>query len=182
MSQLDTSLTLVNVALASLKPATYNPRKISEVEKAGLKSSIQEFGYVDPIIYNVRTGNIVGGHQRYTILRETGNTHADVIEIDVDDKKEKALNIALNHQGIAGTFDDEKLQKLLPEVDKRLKDILNFDELEKEVAKTTANLATESKSLQTQYEIIIPCIDEAEQESIFYRLQEQGIKCKVQTL
>jgi ParB-like chromosome segregation protein Spo0J len=33
-----------------------------------LLQNMEEFRHVDPIIWNERTGNIVGGHQRFKIL------------------------------------------------------------------------------------------------------------------
>ena len=42
----------------------------AEYEK--LRTSIEEFGYVEPVIWNKRTGNIVGGDQRFKILTEQG--------------------------------------------------------------------------------------------------------------
>lgn len=58
--------------LADLRPASYNPRidlepGMEEFEK--LKASIQEFGFVDPPIFNKKTGNLVGGHQRVAVGR-----------------------------------------------------------------------------------------------------------------
>lgn len=50
-----------------LKAAEYNPRKDlrpGDAEYEKLKRSIQEFGYVEPVIWNKRTGTVVGGHQR----------------------------------------------------------------------------------------------------------------------
>ena len=58
-----------------LNPAKYNPRKNlkpGDPEYEKLKRSITEFGYVEPIIWNKRTGNIVGGHQRYKVLLALG--------------------------------------------------------------------------------------------------------------
>jgi ParB-like chromosome segregation protein Spo0J len=46
-----------------LKAASYNPRKKlkpGDAEFEKLKRSIEEFGYVEPIIVNKRTGNICG--------------------------------------------------------------------------------------------------------------------------
>ena len=58
-----------------LKPADYNPRKKlkpgdKEFEK--LKKSIEEFGYVEPIILNERTNTVVGGHQRLEVMKHLG--------------------------------------------------------------------------------------------------------------
>ena len=101
-----------------LKPAEYNPRKKlkpgdKEFEK--LKNSIEEFGYVEPIILNKRTNTVVGGHQRLEVMKYLGHTEVDCVIVDLDEQKEKALNIALNK--ISGEWDNELLTDLLKELD-----------------------------------------------------------------
>lgn len=39
--------------VADLKPAPYNPRKISSAALAGLTKSMDRFGYVEPIVCDV---------------------------------------------------------------------------------------------------------------------------------
>lgn len=111
-------------ALAGCNPAPYNPRKDlkpGDPEYERLKKSIQAFDYIDPIIVNRRTARIVGGHQRYKILRELGYTEAVVSVVDLDETQEKALNVALNKTG--GTWDEEALASLLEELTASLDDI-----------------------------------------------------------
>jgi ParB-like chromosome segregation protein Spo0J len=82
-----------------LKAADYNPRKDlkpGDAEYEKLKRSIEEFGYVEPIIWNKRTGLVVGGHQRLKVMKDLGHTEVDCVVVDLDEQKEKALNIALN--------------------------------------------------------------------------------------
>ena len=65
-------LEIVKMKLTDLQPAEYNPRKklkAGDKDYEKLKRSIQEFGYVDPIIWNKQTGHVVGGHQRLTVLQ-----------------------------------------------------------------------------------------------------------------
>lgn len=112
---------LKTVKITSLNPAPYNPRKDlkpSDSEYQKLKRSIEEFGYVDPIIYNIRDDGervIVGGHQRFKVLSELGYEEIQAIELQLDTNKEKALNIALNK--ISGEWDNDKLKELLHELD-----------------------------------------------------------------
>ncbi|MDP3057908.1 MAG: ParB N-terminal domain-containing protein, partial [bacterium] len=73
-----------------LNPAVYNPRKDlkpGDKEYEKLKRSIEEFGYVEPIIWNRQTDNVVGGHQRLKILLELGYTEIDCVVIDLDEQK-----------------------------------------------------------------------------------------------
>ena len=117
-----------SINIEKLKPAEYNPRldlKPGDKEFEKIRKSIQEFGYVDPVIIN-KDGTIVGGHQRYKVLKEMGYTEIQCIVIDVDKDKEKALNIALNK--ISGDWDKTKLKDLLTELQGiGLAEITGFD-------------------------------------------------------
>jgi len=106
------------VKIKDLKAAAYNPRRDlqpGDKEYDKLAKSIAEFDYIDPVIWNKRSGNIVGGHQRLKILKAQGLTEIDVSVVDLDDVKEKALNLALNKTG--GDWDLPKLSDLLCEID-----------------------------------------------------------------
>ena len=106
------------VPIEKLNPAKYNPRKDlqpGDPEYEKLKRSIEEFGYVEPIVWNKRTGNVVGGHQRLKILKELGRTEIEVTVVDLDEIKEKTLNLALNK--ISGDWDLPLLKDLLQELD-----------------------------------------------------------------
>ena len=112
-----------------LKPAEYNPRielQTDDEEYQSLKRSIEEFGLVDPIIYNEQTGNVVGGHQRLKVAKDLGYTEFDVSVVSMSEEKEKALNIALNK--ISGNWDDEKLKELLSELDSNELMLTGFNE------------------------------------------------------
>lgn len=101
-----------------LKAAEYNPRKDLQPEDAEymkLRRSIEEFGYVEPIIWNERTGNVVGGHQRLKVLLEQGKEEIECVVVDLDDKDEKILNVLLNK--VKGRWDIGKLADLLQELD-----------------------------------------------------------------
>lgn len=104
--------------ISELKPADYNPRKDlqpGDLEYEKLKRSLTEFGYVEPVIWNSTTGNIVGGHQRLKVLEDLGHTDVDVIVVELDETREKALNIALNK--ISGEWDNDKLALLIADLD-----------------------------------------------------------------
>ncbi len=100
-----------------LLPAEYNPRKDlkpGDPEYEKLKRSIEEFGYVEPVIWNKTTGRVVGGHQRLKVLIDLGITEVDCVVIEMDEAKEKALNIALNK--ISGDWDKDKLALLISDL------------------------------------------------------------------
>lgn len=102
---------------ADLLPADYNPRKDlkpGDAEYEKLKRSIEQFGYVEPVIWNQTTGRVVGGHQRLKVLMDMGMTEVDCVVVAMDEDKEKALNIALNK--ISGDWDKDKLALLIADL------------------------------------------------------------------
>lgn len=101
--------------LCDLVPADYNPREISESELGGLDATVTKYGLVQPIVWNRRTGNIVGGHQRLKVLLRHDVEEAIIAVVDLSLEHEKALNIALNNPATQGQFTDG-LQSLLREV------------------------------------------------------------------
>jgi DNA modification methylase len=106
------------VRLDDMIPSAYNPRidlKPGDAEYEKLRRSIEEFGYIEPIVWNERTGHIVGGHQRYKILREQGIEETEVSVVNLDIEREKALNVALNK--IGGTWDIPKLHELIRDLE-----------------------------------------------------------------
>lgn len=113
------AMNIRKIPAAKLNPAKYNPRKDlqpGDPEYEKLLRSVEEFGYVEPIIWNQRTGNIVGGHQRFKVLVQLGFAEIDCVVVDLDEQREKALNVALNK--ISGEFDAPKLAELLQELEK----------------------------------------------------------------
>lgn len=102
---------------ADLLPADYNPRKDlkpGDAEYEKLKRSIEQFGYVEPVIWNQTTGRVVGGHQRLKVLMDMGMTEVDCVVVAMDEEKEKALNIALNK--ISGDWDKDKVALLIADL------------------------------------------------------------------
>ena len=105
------------VEVSRINPATYNPRldlKPGDPDYEKLRASINTFGYVEPLVWNERTGTLVSGHQRLKLLIEGGVTEVEVSVVDLPLEKEKALNLALNR--IRGDWDENKLAKLLEEL------------------------------------------------------------------
>ena len=100
-----------------LIPADYNPRKDlkpGDPEYEKLKRSLEEFGYVEPVIWNKTTSHVVGGHQRLKVLLDMGITEAECVVVEMDAEKEKALNVALNK--ISGDWDKDKLTLLIADL------------------------------------------------------------------
>lgn len=123
-----------------LLPADYNPRLISTHDYHSLKKSIKQLGDLSGLVFNRRTGVMVGGHQRKNAYKELGGKIELTEELDApnsvgtvargyiiigdekytyrvvdwDQHKEKLANLAANR--ISGEWDDQKLAELIYEL------------------------------------------------------------------
>lgn len=103
--------------IADIRPAPYNPRKTlkpGDDEWEALSRSLERFGLVEPLIINEATGLLVSGHQRLNVLKAQGVKEVEAVVVDLDEDREKLLNIALNK--IEGDWDYEKLKALFEEI------------------------------------------------------------------
>lgn len=106
-----------------LKGAEYNPRKISKDAAKKLRDSLRNFGMLQPIIWNKRTGNIVGGHQRIaamdSLLRKD-DYELTVAVVDMEKEDEVKANIVMNNPSVMGEWDADMLAEVkigFPEID-----------------------------------------------------------------
>lgn len=155
---------LQTIKIKDLKPAVYNPRKdlkAGDKEYDKIKKSILEFGYIDPIIVN-NDYTIIGGHQRYKVLKDLKYNDVQCIVLNIDKTKEKALNIALNK--ISGEWDFPLLKDLIQEIDtgeidieltgfdfESIENLLNFEKNNLEIDITNDIHGENPKELYDKY-------------------------------
>ena len=108
---------IITKRIDEMERATYNPRVSlmpGDEEFQYLEESMRRFGQVLPIVWNQRTNRVVSGHQRLSVLEYWGEEKAEVSVVNLDEIKEKQLNLALNK--ITGSWDNEKLKSVLEEL------------------------------------------------------------------
>ena len=129
----------------------YNPRKITPKQKEDIRRSLDSFGMLQPLVVNTfkdeangidRDGIIVGGSQRFLILKEGGETIYPCVEVCLDPENEKALNLRLNKNQaefdfkalneffdkemlFSVGFSEKEIGKELSEFDKKMASITN---------------------------------------------------------
>lgn len=116
----------IDVLVAAMAP--YNPRKITDEQASALGRSLDRFGLVEPIVLNMRTGTVVGGHRRIEALQGAGADAAPCVLIDVDETDERALNLALNK--ISGEWDFPKLSAMFKALPHEAWELTGFEEHE----------------------------------------------------
>lgn len=112
--------------------AHYNPRKISAEARKQLKANIKRLGMMGGVIWNEATGNLVGGHQKVSILDEINKYPANDYDITVEkvnltDKEEKEQNIFLNSKSVQGEFDSDLMANIITDIDPILAGLDEYD-------------------------------------------------------
>ncbi len=119
--------------ISDIKSNPKNPRKITDSKLNSLKKSLETFGDLGGIVFNVRSNQLVGGHQRVKTLSpdwkitkspkkdKTGTVAVGSIEtpwgnlsyreVDWDGNKESLANIAANKHG--GDFINTDLTEII---------------------------------------------------------------------
>ena len=102
--------------ISDLTPHPKNPRKLSKHDAEHLEMSLERFGLVEkPII--TPQGQIIGGHQRLSILKKMKAKEIDcwVPDRDLSEKEVEELNIRLNRS--QGEFDYDLLANMYEQED-----------------------------------------------------------------
>jgi len=107
MSNIESKLkALKRIAIGAVDPFAFgNPRKMTDRMTETLKQSLTEMGVVEPIVVrpSPRTKGryeILNGHHRYGVLKDSGATEIEAVVVDLpDDRKARALVLALNQIG-----------------------------------------------------------------------------------
>lgn len=189
------------ISLLDIEPADYNPRKITDGELRNLRGSIDEFGLVDPIIINLKNNRIIGGHQRYNVLRQNGVEEAYLVELGgigwvfIDDdlsikskQHEKALNVALNK--ISGDWDKSKLSDVLNELSSVGFDVeltgfeknewLENESVDFEIGDDADDEPVSDEYVEDEisYDLVITFGSEEELNTAFEKFSDFGIRCR----
>ena len=112
----------IEINRSQISLADYNPRSISADTRKKLKQNIKKNGLLGGLVYNLRTKTLVSGHQRISILDELNgypeNDYLVKVEaIDVDEQREKELNVWFNNTSVQGQWDYDMLATIIPDID-----------------------------------------------------------------
>ena len=134
----------------SLDNILFNPRnwRIHPLnQQDALKGVLEEVGWVQQVIINKRTGNLIDGHLRCQLAAREGNKTIPVLYVDIDEAEEELVLATLDPiAGMAATdkakldrlfqdinSDNENVQKLISEIAEKegvLGELPTLEELE----------------------------------------------------
>lgn len=98
------------VPIAKMVPYQNNARTHSPAQIQKLRSSLREFGFVNPVIID-RDYNVIAGHGRIAAAREEGITEVPCVFVDhLTEAQKKAYIIADNRMALDAGWDEELLR------------------------------------------------------------------------
>lgn len=103
-------MNIVSLRINDLKPAEYNPRRITEKQFQDLQKSFENLGTLEPAVINQYPGRenvIISGHQRVKVAKKLGMKEYPCLEVSFPLEKEREANIRMNKNG--GDFDFDML-------------------------------------------------------------------------
>ena len=166
--------------VSDLKAFGKNPRKLTEEQKTHLTASLKKFNLVEiPAIDE--DGTIIAGHQRLSIMKALGRGDE---EIDVRLPNRKLTEQEFNEYNLrsnknTGEWDNELLLGFGADL---LKDVGWGEEEINAIFGVEEEKDLPEAELKNTFEIIIECVNENEQQQMFERFTQEGLKCRVLTL
>lgn len=120
------------VSVAKLVPYQNNARTHSPAQIQKLRSSLREFGFVNPVIID-RDYNVIAGHGRIAAAREEGISEVPCVFVDhLTEAQKKAYILADNRMAMDAGWDEELLRVELEALEEMGFDLgmTGFDEKE----------------------------------------------------
>ena len=98
------------VAVEKLVPYVNNARTHSPEQLTKLRSSLREFGFINPVIID-RDFNVIAGHGRIMAAKEEGITEVPCVFVDyLTEAQKKAYILADNRMALDAGWDEELLR------------------------------------------------------------------------
>ena len=170
--------------LIELQPNSF--KDLSEKNFDKLTNSFKIHGFITPyFVWKDKDKHyILDGHQRTRVLSrlEPNGLEVPYIEVEAKNKKEAAKKLlAIDSRYGKRTAEGEQEFLDIFEIEQGYTEevvVLEF-EYESDEEKPQKDL---SDSIDSDYEVVITCLNERDQEATFNKLQKEGYDCKILTL
>lgn len=145
--------------------------------------SIEEFGFINPILIDGNFG-IIAGHGRVMAAKKMGMTEVPCLFVeDLTEAQKRAYIIADNKLALDAGWDEELLHFELAELQDMDFDItltgFDVDDLYEDELQERKDI---SETLKEEFKLIVDCVDETSLQELYERLSEEGYECRISTL
>jgi ParB-like chromosome segregation protein Spo0J len=179
---------LRRVPAGALRPNPRNWRTHPDAQRDALRGVLAEIGYADALLARELDDGaleLVDGHLR---AETTPDATVPVLVLDVSAEEADKLLLTLDPlAGLAGV-DEERLTELLTEVKfaspqlEQLLDGLAREAAGGEIEVDDTDDERDEVEVPESWQVVVECTSEADQESVYSRLKNEGYKCRVLTL
>jgi ParB-like chromosome segregation protein Spo0J len=121
----------------------FNPRnwRIHPLnQQNALKGVLEEVGWVQQVIVNKRTGNLIDGHLRCQLAAREGQATIPVVYVDIDEAEEALVLATLDPIASMAATDKQKLDELMRDIQS---DDANVQKLMADIAEKEKLIAPE---------------------------------------
>ena len=174
---------IIGSGIEPLDSILFNPRnwRIHPLsQQDALKGVLEEVGWVQQVIVNKRTGNLIDGHLRCQLAAREGAQTIPVVYVDVSEDEEALVLATLDPIAAMAATDKQKLDELFQDINS---DNENVQKLMADIAEKNKLLSDDNKSgeyqeIPEQYAILIECKNEQEQAELLEKFTQDGINCR----
>ena len=184
------------VSVSQLIPHPKNPRVSLTPDMpmyVKLRESLLHNDYVEPIVWNERTGYVLSGHQRIQVIKDIMEEDGeeldtlDVVVVDIPPEKELTVLTSLNK--ITGIWDADMLKQILLELPEDERMYTGFEEFEiqsilddaPDLEVNEEEFNPEGLNYKQRFQIIVDCKSEDDMQELYDRFKEEGLKCRLST-
>lgn len=174
-------ISIVYKKVDELVPYENNPRHNDEAVDA-VANSIKEFGFKVPCVVS-GDGVLITGHTRLKACKKLGIEEVPcIVADDLTEDQIKAFRIADNKVGEIATWDMEKLNIELGELEEFNIDMADFGFDVTDINADEHDVGKQNDVLKETFQIIVDCDNEEDAEEKYQKIKECGIECRLSTL
>jgi len=172
------------VHIDNIKPHPANP---NDGDVAAIAESIRQNGFYGRIVVRDSTGKILAGEHRWRAAQEVGLGEVPIERVECDDETAMRILLADNKTAANAEREPESLADLLESLeatddgltgtgysDDDLNDLLD------DLGRGEMDVGAEDQSdmLEDEFQVLIECEDEWQQQELLDRLEQEGYECR----
>ena len=168
---------ITEVDIEALIPDPENARTHDDKNLAAIRGSIKQFDVVEPLVVQRSSNIVLGGNGRLEVMKSLGFKSVPVHYVDIDDKKAKALALALNRTAELAGWDMERVKEQLAEIDDP--ELIGFGDDFGKIEEDDFNFKEPKDESEKQLKLVITFEDDQEMEDVFAELNDRGLNVKI---